>query len=106
VPFLRVTHRPRDPNNPSRNGSRQNLPTLITFLQRCRNTHLENICGYVAPSQLGATGRLLFLIHRNLPSRNAQRRARKQLLLDVVKLALGLGFFLVAVGYAHACERL
>ena len=29
---LRVTHRPCDPNNPSRNGSRQNLPTLITFL--------------------------------------------------------------------------
>jgi len=24
--------RPRDPNNASRNGSRQNLPTLITFL--------------------------------------------------------------------------
>ena len=27
-------------------------------------------------------------------------------MLDVVTLALGLGFFLVAVGYAHACERL
>jgi hypothetical protein len=27
-------------------------------------------------------------------------------MLDVVMLALGLGFFLVAVGYAHACERL
>jgi len=26
--------------------------------------------------------------------------------LDVVMLALGLGFFLVAVGYAHACARL
>jgi len=27
-------------------------------------------------------------------------------MLDVVMVALGLGFFLVAVGYAHACERL
>jgi len=27
-------------------------------------------------------------------------------MLDVVMLALGLGFFLVAVGYAHSCERL
>jgi len=27
-------------------------------------------------------------------------------MLDVVMLALGLGFFLVAVSYAHACERL
>jgi len=27
-------------------------------------------------------------------------------MLDVVMLALGLGFFLVAIAYAHACERL
>jgi len=27
-------------------------------------------------------------------------------MLDVVMLALGLSFFLVAVAYAHACERL
>jgi hypothetical protein len=27
-------------------------------------------------------------------------------MLDVVMLALGLGFFVVAVGYAYACERL
>ena len=32
-------------------------------------------------------------------------RDKEHLMLDV-KLALGLGFFLVAVGYAHACERL
>jgi len=31
---------------------------------------------------------------------------KEHLMLDVVMLALGLGFFLVAVGYAHACERL
>jgi len=27
-------------------------------------------------------------------------------LLDIVMLALGLGFFAVAVGYTYACERL
>jgi len=27
-------------------------------------------------------------------------------MLDFVMLALGLGFFVVAVGYTYACERL
>jgi len=27
-------------------------------------------------------------------------------MLDIVILALGLGFFVVAVGYTYACERL
>ena len=34
------------------------------------------------------------------------KRDKEHLMLDVVMLVLGLGFFLVAVGYAHACERL
>jgi hypothetical protein len=34
------------------------------------------------------------------------KRDKEHLMLDFVLLALGLGFFLVAVGYAHACERL
>jgi hypothetical protein len=34
------------------------------------------------------------------------KRDKEHLMLDVVTLALGLGFFLVAVGYAHTCERL
>ncbi|MDB5582616.1 MAG: hypothetical protein JWR80_7792 [Bradyrhizobium sp.] len=32
--------------------------------------------------------------------------AQEQLMLDIVMLALGLGFFVVAVGYTYACERL
>jgi hypothetical protein len=32
--------------------------------------------------------------------------AQEHLMLDVVMLALGLGFFAVAVGYTYACERL
>jgi len=27
-------------------------------------------------------------------------------MLDVVMLALGLGFFAIAIGYTYACERL
>jgi hypothetical protein len=51
------------------------------------------------------------LIHRNLPSlatRNdcATQRDWENSMLDIVMLALGLGFFVVAVGYTYACERL
>jgi hypothetical protein len=31
---------------------------------------------------------------------------QEQLMLDIVMLALGLGFFVVGIGYAYACERL
>jgi hypothetical protein len=31
---------------------------------------------------------------------------RRISMLDIVMLALGLGFFVVAVGYTYACERL
>jgi hypothetical protein len=34
------------------------------------------------------------------------KRDKEHLKSEIVMLALGLGFFLVAVGYAHACERL
>jgi hypothetical protein len=31
---------------------------------------------------------------------------KEHFMLDVVMLALGLGFFVLAVGYTYACERL
>jgi hypothetical protein len=34
------------------------------------------------------------------------KRNKEHLMLDVVMLALGLGFFALAVGYTYACERL
>jgi hypothetical protein len=34
------------------------------------------------------------------------RRDKEHLMLDIVMLALGLGFFAAAVGYTYACERL
>jgi hypothetical protein len=36
----------------------------------------------------------------------ASKRDQEDSMLDVVMLALGLGFFAVAVGYTYACERL
>lgn len=34
------------------------------------------------------------------------KRRKEHLMLDVIMLALGLGFFAFSVGYAYACERL
>jgi hypothetical protein len=31
---------------------------------------------------------------------------QEHLMLDIAMLALGLGFFAVAIGYTYACERL
>jgi hypothetical protein len=33
-------------------------------------------------------------------------RDKELFMLDIVMLALGLGFFVVAIGYTYACERL
>jgi hypothetical protein len=52
------------------------------------------------------------LIHRNAPSWKrvdvafGNKRRKEQLMLDIVMLILGLGFFAVGIGYAYACERL
>jgi hypothetical protein len=37
---------------------------------------------------------------------HANTRDQENSMLDIVMLALGLGFFAVAVGYTYACERL
>jgi hypothetical protein len=52
------------------------------------------------------------LIHRNSPSPKCaelaqpNRRDKEHLMLDIVMLALGLGLFVLAIGYGYACERL
>jgi hypothetical protein len=51
------------------------------------------------------------LIHRNPASRKRAtlahgKRDKEHLMLDVVMLVLGLGFFVLAIGYTYACERL
>ena len=37
---------------------------------------------------------------------STNKRDREHLMLDIVMLGLGLGFFAAAVGYTYACERL
>jgi hypothetical protein len=37
---------------------------------------------------------------------SAEHSAQEHLMLDIAMLALGLGFFVVSIGYAYACERL
>jgi hypothetical protein len=37
---------------------------------------------------------------------SADHDAQEHLMLDIAMLALGLGFFVVGIGYAYACERL
>jgi hypothetical protein len=44
------------------------------------------------------------LRHATVAHRN--KRNKEHLMLDVLMLALGLGFFVLAVGYTYACERL
>jgi hypothetical protein len=39
-------------------------------------------------------------------SRVAIHIAQEHPMLDIVMLALGLGFFAAGIGYAYACERL
>jgi hypothetical protein len=34
------------------------------------------------------------------------RILQEYLMLDILMLALGLGFFAIAIGYTYACERL
>jgi ribosomal protein L11 methylase PrmA len=43
---------------------------------------------------------------RRFHPHSTDRRAQEHLMLDVVMLALGLGFFAAGIGYAYACERL
>jgi hypothetical protein len=38
--------------------------------------------------------------------RTETRREKEHLMLDILMLALGLGFFVAGIGYAYACERL
>jgi hypothetical protein len=52
------------------------------------------------------------LIYRNTPYRKraevvpGNKRDKEHFMLDIVMLALGLGFFVAAIGYTYACERL
>ena len=48
-----------------------------------------------------------FLIARNLFEGSLRNAFERELcMLDVILLAVGLGFFALAIGYSYACDRL
>jgi hypothetical protein len=54
-----------------------------------------------------AAGRLIARREYPAPARRTHRKERPMLdVLDVVLLAVGLGFFALSVAYAFACDRL
>ena len=78
---------------------------------------LENICGQwhftatatgkariASAIPCGSNAIRLPLQHASVAQGN--KRDKEYLMLDVLMLALGLGFFVLAVGYTYACERL
>jgi hypothetical protein len=86
---------------------------LIIFLYRCHCSHLENLCAewhFTATDTGRPDIRLIDPSQSAFPETRkvarGNKRRKEHLMLDVVMLALGLGFFAVAVGYAYACERL
>jgi hypothetical protein len=40
------------------------------------------------------------------PGGTVNERSKERFMLDIIVLALGLGFFALAIGYGYACERL
>jgi hypothetical protein len=50
--------------------------------------------------------RSAFPATRTSGAKKQARQDKEHLMLDVLMLALGLGFFVLAVGYTYACERL
>jgi hypothetical protein len=69
----------------------------------------------VAPDALTETGEavsVIALIHRKSPRRHSAHAVRLDgairsiPMLDILMLALGLGFVALAIGYTYACERL
>jgi hypothetical protein len=71
---------------------------FMRFLYRCAGPRLENLCTgwHLSTRQEKAAIGLA----------PADDTAQEQLMLDVFMVALGLGFFVAAVSYAYACERL
>lgn len=44
--------------------------------------------------------------HETAPASMVPSHRKEHSMLDVIMLALGLGFFVLSVGYAYACDRL
>ena len=70
----------------------------MRFLYRRRPVHLENLCRQWH----------LIAVRCGAPLWRREHRAptQERHMLDLIMLAIGLGFFALSVGYAYACERL
>lgn len=73
----------------------------MKFLYRGFVLPLEFLCDAVAPM-----GHLEPPTNLRMAARHPSRGRSKQKMLDVIMLAIGLGFFALAVGYTYACNRL
>jgi len=66
---------------------------FMAFLYLRSRPHLENL-----------RAKWHLTLHPGEPA--LASRIRSSRMLDIAMLALGLGFFVLSVGYAYACERL
>jgi hypothetical protein len=72
----------------------------MKFLYRRTSLPLENLCLTEALKRRRRTAALRRAISV------ARRTTGVQPMLDILLLALGLGLFVISVGYAYACDRL
>jgi hypothetical protein len=77
------------------------------FLYRSRLLPLENLCleWQVVPCrEAPAPPARQDVAARRWVTISARRR--EQPMLDLIMLAIGLGFFALSIGYTHVCDRL
>ena len=65
----------------------------------CRKWHLADYAGCFRSTESDPRG-----VGRRRSTRNEP--GKECFMLDIIMLALGLGFFALAIGYGYACERL
>ncbi|PDT89825.1 hypothetical protein CO669_13640 [Bradyrhizobium sp. Y36] len=90
-------------------------PAFMRFLYLRHSPHLENLCPRWHFSTVESPGRRPWKCV-SFPSRAAwsprencagsDGAMRSIAMMDILMLALGCGFFALAIGYTYACERL
>ena len=73
----------------------------MTFLYCWVSRHLENICPEV-PSRVAVHG----AVEARRPGFSRPDAFPMEHTMDLILIAIGLGFFALSIGYAYACERL